>query len=378
MKKDGENINIWTNDFNPFQRFKILCWYDRMRKISTGQFDAPVNIQLDIVQGTKKHKLCGGVKCNFCMSDLEDKGETAKVPKDILFDMPRFFKEWGVMSLCIAGHNSDPLAYNNEDFCRFLRECSHYNIDIGVPTNGYLLNDMLIQEMARSCKWTGFSVNAGKASTFAAQTQTTEAHFDKIINNINSMSEYCKKYKICHGMGYKYLITDENYNEIIDAIKLAKTIGIRHIQLRPCELPEERRKKIDVKVVEEQIKEGLELEEPGVFEIFGVREKFNTDFSKKPPRRCIATPLGSTWKADGDVVICPDRKWSAHLPNMKLGNFVKEGLESIRRKWCGEEHMAMIKEANNRLGECIRCTCYQWHNIYENTITSDEMGVSLI
>jgi len=113
-------------------------------------------------------------------------------------------------------------------------------------------------------------------------------------------------------------------------------------------------------------------------ELISYPEKFNPDFTKKPPKRCIASPLGSTWKADGDIVICPDRRWSAHKPNMVMGNFVKEGLNGIRKKWGGLEHKLMIEESNKHISECIRCTAYAWHDIYEHCVENDDLDVTLI
>lgn len=371
------NCNIWSNEFNPFNKFKILCWHERMQKIETGNFSAPVNIAFDIIQGTNEKKLCGGIKCNFCMSNLDDKGKEAKVPREILLKIPKFWREWGVLSVCLAGHNSDPLMTKNDDFVDFIRLLNKNDIEAGINTNGYLLNERLIQDISRNCKWTGFSVNAGTDITHAKITNTEAKVFNKIIENIYQLNEYCNKYKVYHPVCYKYLITDENYTEIYTAIQLAKSIGCRQIQIRPCELPINRSEKIDFKIVEEQIKKGLELETEN-FEIFGIREKFTSDFKKITPYKCIASPLGSTWKADGDIVICPDRRWSAHLPDMKLGNYIIEGLESIRRKWGGKEHLAMIKAANDNIGSCIRCTSYWWHTIYKNIIENDYMDKKLI
>lgn len=368
--------NIWTNEFNPFNKYKVLCWHPRMQRIQTGDFAAPVNIALDIVQGTGTRKKCAGLQCNFCMSDLEDRGEEARVPREILFDIPRFYREWGVLSVCLAGHHSDPLAYNHDDLCHFLRLMYKNDVEVGLVSNGVLLNEFLIQDITRNCKWSGFSVNAGTSKTF--YEQTGKDAFNKIVTNISYMTKYVRDHKLNHPVGYKFLITDSNHTEILEAIEVAKEIGCRQIQIRPCELPEERIAKIDVKAVEEQIMEGLQHEIPGVFEVFGIREKFTPTFRKKPPKRCIATPLGSTWKADGDIVICPDRRWSAHRPNMVLGNFIQEGLESIRRKWGGPEHLAMIRTANEHLGECIRCTSLMWHNLYENTVAEDPMDIRLI
>jgi MoaA/NifB/PqqE/SkfB family radical SAM enzyme len=370
--------NIWIDELNPFQKFKALCHYERMKKIKTGNFAAPVNIALDLCQGTGAKKLCGGIKCNFCMSDLEDYGETARIPRDILFDIPRFYREWGVLSLCLAGHHSDPLSYNHDDFVQFLRLLYRNDIEVGINTNGYLLDHKLILDITRNCKWTGFSINAGLATTYARTTGSSETHFGRIIEHVEAMTAHCREYKIDHPVCYKFLITDDNYLEVYDAIVLAKKIGCRQIQIRPTQLTPERTAKIDVAAVEEQMRHGLELFEHGVFGVYGIREKFTPDLKKRTPKRCIATPLGSTWKADGDIVICPDRRWSAHQPRMVLGNFIKEGLEAIRRKWGGPEHIAMIAEANKHIGDCIRCTAYWWHELYENSVENDPMDVRLI
>jgi len=311
------------------------------------------------------------------MSNLEDVGVKAQIPEDILLSMPEFFNNWGVKSLCLAGHNSDPCLYNHNTMIEFLRRCYSFNIEIGYVCNGALFSDKLLREVAR-CNWSGWSINAGTEKTHKLITGI-DGVFSKIIDNIRKMSAYIKENNLNHDIGYKFLITDENYTEILEAIRLASEIGVRHFQIRPCELPLNRVEKIDITVVEEQIKEGLlKYTRSGDFEVFGIREKFNPNFTKKPPKRCIASPLGSTWKADGDIVICPDRRWSAHKPYMVMGNFIKEGLQEIQRKWGGIEHTRMIQEANKHLGECIRCTAYCWHDVYEQCVENDSLDVKLI
>jgi sulfatase maturation enzyme AslB (radical SAM superfamily) len=374
----SDNFNILSNEFNPFQKFKVLCWYDRLKKIKTGKFAAPVNIALDLIQGTAKKKMCGEFNCNFCMSNFEEVGEIAKIPRDVLMNIPQFFNEWGVRSICLAGHHSDPAMYNHSDLMKFLRLCNRWNVEVGFVTNGAYLTKKLMEEIARTCNWSGFSVNAGTEEDHALVTNTKKGTFKTIIDNMKYISGYAKEYELDHDVGYKMLITDDNYKYIYDGVINAKAAGARHMQIRPAELSVERSEKIDTKLVDEQIRHGLELEVPGEFEIFGIKEKFTPDFKKITPRRCIASPLGSTWMANGDIVICPDRRWSAHLPDMTLGNYVKEGLEEIRRKWGGKEHLAMITAANADIKNCIRCTSLQWQNMYEHTIEKDDMDLTLI
>jgi hypothetical protein len=136
-----------------------------------------------------------------------------------------------------------------------------------------------------------------------------------------------------HTIGYKYLITDDNYMEILAGVKLAAELGVRHFQLRPTELDIERSSKIDKATVEYQMREALKYQTEK-FEVFGIREKFTAELTKRCPKRCIASPLGSTWMADGTVVICPDRRWTANKYNM--GNFITEGAEAIRLNGVGK------------------------------------------
>lgn len=373
------NTNIWQNPYNPFNKYKILCWYERMKGIKTGNFAPPVNIALDIIQGSNKEKQCGKFNCNFCMSNLDDKSKVDYIPRDLLLTIPQFYNEWGVKSVCIAGHNSDPCIYNHKDLIDFLRLCKQWNIEVGFVSNGAYYTDTLLEEIARTCKWSGWSINAGSARDHANITNTKdEKIFERILDNMRKMSEYIKEKRLNHAIGYKFLVTEDNYTHILDAIRLAKLNGARHFQVRPCELPIARTKKIDIKSVREQIEEGLVFEEKNEFEIFGIMEKFTPEFTKKTPRRCIASPLGSTWKANGEIVICPDRRWSAHLPHMTLGNFRTEGLEAIKRKWGGMEHKNMIYVANGDIENCLRCTSFSWHELYEHVIEKDDMDVSLI
>lgn len=366
--------NIWTNDYNPFQKWKTLAWYDRMKFIKNGKFQAPVNIALDLIQGTSKHKACGQFKCNFCMSDFSEFEEkAARVPHEIALELPQFFSEWGVKSLCIAGHHSDPTMYDHNVLIEFLKRCKQYNIQVGFVTNGAYLTDRLITTLVDTCKWTGFSINAGTPETHEKITGTKTWY--TIMSNIKKMYEYQVSSGSKHTIGYKYLITDDNYMEILDGVILASNLGVRHFQLRPTELDQERTIKISNTEVEHQMKMAMSYQHEN-FEVFGIREKFTPEFTKRTPKRCIASPLGSTWMADGTVVICPDRRWTANKFN--LGNFITEGPNAIRDKWGRGEHHELISSINCDIDNCIRCTAFSWHEIYENVIEEDKIDVTLI
>lgn len=374
--------NLWKNEYNPFNKWKVLAWYDRLQAIKNwengiGTLHAPVNIALDLIQGTESIKKCGGHRCNFCMSNLEDTGKEAIIPYEVALKLPKFFHDWGVKSICIPGHHSDPLMYNNDILSQFLYLCLDYKIEVGFVSNGALYNDKSLKFVAETSNWSGWSINAGSREIHEKITGTKT--FERILKNMSKMRELCIKHKLNHDIGYKFLITDDNYTEIYLAAKLAKENGARHFQIRPCELPLERSNKIDVSLVEESILKTIDdLEVKGEFEVFGIREKFTPTFTKKVPRRCISSPLGSTWKADGNIVICPDRRWSYNKDGMVLGNFITDGLDKIKELWGSEKHRIMIQKANKDLENCIRCTSWHWHDIFENVIEEDLMDITLI
>jgi len=370
--------NIISNEYNPFQKWKVLAHYERMLKIQTGNFAPPVFVGLFPIQGISTKKKCGGFNCNYCISDFEETAVEASYPKDVFLSLPKFFHDWGVLSATLSGHNSDPLAYNHDTLIEFLRLWNGHHLDIGIISNGILYTDNLIEDVARNANWSGWSMNSGKSETHAKISCTKEGTFDKVVSNIVKTAEYRDKHKLKHQIGYKFLILDKNFDEIIDAVKLAKSIGINQMQIRPAELPFDRASKIDSKIVEDQMREAMSFAVPGKFDIYGIREKFTTDFTKRVPKRCIASPLGTTWKADGDVALCCDRMWDTHIEGFSLGNFIEEGPEAIRRKWGSADHKKMIDNINNTLDKCIRCTYYNWHVIYENCVNEDKLDVNLI
>ena len=353
--------NIWTNDYNPFQGWKVLAWYDRMKAIKTGNFKPPVNIALDPIQGTPDKKRCGGLSCNFCMSNL-DGCEPAEIPHGIFLELPEFFSEWGVKSLCIAGHNSDPAMYNQDVMGEFLKRCHFNGLDVGFVSNGVRYGDDLIKSVASYCRWSGWSVNAGLPETYEKITGVDA--FWTVLDNMSKCSEHGSR------CGYKFLVTDDNYKEIASACAMARNYGATHFQVRPCELPKERSDKIDVKEVASQMKGCIKLQRDG-FGVFGIGEKFTKTLSKKTPKRCIASPLGSTWMADGRVVICPDRRWDDGI-----WNFLSVGTGTVKREWGHLWHKAFIDRVDTEA--CIRCTSYRWHEIYENTVEEDNLDITLI
>lgn len=374
--------NIFSKEYNPFNKYKVLCHYDRMVEIDkwykgiTTICPAPVNIALDFIYSTDDKKICGGFKCSMCMSDRDvKKSETKRIPKEKLLALPNFFRGWGVKSLCLAGHNSDPSLYHVPTQIEFLRRCKENNIEIGYVSNGAYLVKELMETLCFTPKWTGFSVNAGNALSHKLITGTDT--YDKVMFNMNYMSEYIKSNKCAHTVGYKFLILPENYDTILEGVKNAIIAGANLFQLRPADMSNEDIKKIDIKIVEEQMQEAL-VKYSDKIEFYGIKEKFNTDLTKRLPKRCIASPLGSTWMGNGEIVLCPDTRWKHEKEGFVLGNFIEEDFISIINKWNGEEHRQMINNYNKDIHNCMRCTSVHFHELYENVITKDNLDLNLI
>ena len=117
---------------------------------------------------------------------------------------------------------------------------------------------------------------------------------------------------------------------------------------------------------------GLETD---TFKVITMRHKFKHNFKKKKPKHCYATPLTTTWLADGNVIACVDLR---HKNYNTLCNYIKDGLYKVKEVWGSQKHRDTIKEINSRLNECPRCTNYPHNEIIEKAFVKDSMDIRLI
>lgn len=380
--------------WNPFNSYKLLAQVYRWQKIRPfKRVPQPVLVTVDPIN------ICDN-RCVWCNSEFVLETRNRALSKKALKEIADFLPRWqgcpswepGVEAVCVAG-GGEPLLNKETGF--FIERCVSNGIEVGVVTNGTLINSFT-ESLAR-CTWVGVSIDAGKADTFKRLKRVgSEDVFNKIINNIVRLIEYSKSRKtrlandgLGCGVSYKYLLHPDNVKEIYEAARLAKSIGCRSFHLRPASNPWNKLgsdlvnfNSEDLDAFIEQIQMARELEDEN-FSIYGVTHKFD---EKLNPANYFATCYAIFMTAvfmprtvesqDEDAFtlgLCCDRRGDARL---ELARDVVSASE-IERLWGSKRHWEIFKSIKVEQ-ECPRCT-YQPHNqIYEHVILKDNMTYKFI
>ena len=397
-KKEEEKVVEWNpaKKWNPFNSYKLLAHVERWRNIKRGRpIPAPILITVDPTN------ICN-LNCIWCNAEFIRKHRNLSLSKKCLISIADFLSVWGrknfngrygVEAVCIAG-GGEPLL--NEHTAEFIDRLSFYGIEIGLVTNGSLI-DKYIDSLSQ-CTWVGVSVDAGKAETFNQLKKPKQKDmFHKILENMTILIDYSKRHNAklgakhpSYGVSYKFLLHKKNIDEVFEATKIAKEIGCKNIHFRPAGTPWDKlgtEKEIkfsenDIKIFNEQIKMSLDLDDEN-FSVYGVTHKFNSQFERANYfNRCYAIFMTcviqppSSKKAHPDSFVfglCCDRRGDKKL---ELGKNIQNVFE-IEKLWGGKQHWKIFDNIHVEY-ECPRCT-YQPHNqIYEQVILNDSMTYKFI
>lgn len=367
----GSRVNgmiEWSDIYNPFNSIKAMAHSDRCQAIVNEDFLPPVTVDWDLVLGCNYN-------CPHCIWGKRRNMAPTMVPREMIQQVPSFLREWGVKGVCLSGECGDPAQH--PDLPEALRLLHHNNIDVGLTTNGYALNDPFKREAAAHyCRWVGFSMDAAEHTTYSKVHGVALDVFGGVGRIILSMTDYADAHLLPVQISCKFIILPQNYSEIAQAARMAKDLGCQDFHVRPAWIPESERAKIDLNVVEEQCALAREFEDEN-FHVYTVTHKFTGCLEKREIKHCWASPLRSTWSADGNVIICGDRR--DVVKNNVLCNYIADGLGAVRMAWNSSLHHALIDNINrNEVQDCKRCICYGYNEMIENVFVKDKMDKNVL
>lgn len=384
--------------WNPFNSFKLLTQVPRWELIKRGKpIPQPVLVTVDPTN------VCN-FNCVWCNAEYIRKHRKNSISEQALIRIADFLPRWGegnpqwkagVEAVCIAG-GGEPLL--NPATGTFIDRLANYGIQIGVVTNGSLINSYI--DSLSQCTWVGISMDAATSDTFnkLKGIPPEKRYFDRVIDNIANLVDYAKMHNNrlgyknpAYGVSFKYLLYNrENIGEIYQASKLAKEIGCKNIHFRPAGTTWDKIGTDDeinfsddeVTLFNEQIKQALDLDDES-FGVYGVTHKFNSQFQRANYfNKChaifmtsvIEPPVGKDVPDDAFTLgLCCDRRGDDKLELAR--NIIDPKV--IQQLWGGEIHWK-IHDKIVVEQECPRCT-YQPHNqIYEQVILNDSMTYKFI
>lgn len=359
----------WSNPWNPFNSAKVLLWPQHLKACSVENYLPPVTVDID--------------PSNKCMYDcphcnaydmIQNSGKV--MSEGHMIKLIDFLSEWRDSwtlktpnSACVSG-GGEP--YMNKNINAMFERMYEKKMEIGIITTGFLLKDEDIKIISKTSRWIGFSIDAATQLTYNKVKGIVGGSFYKVIENMRKVTKRIDSDNSKCDVAFKFLLTPDNAHEIYDAIKLAKDIGVKDFHLRPAgwdNLSKVKNKPQygDLDSINKQIDEGMKLETKN-FRVFGIRHKFNPDFSRKIPfKRCWAIPMLPTFGADGNVHLCFDMRGRDDLILCKHEPDPSE----ILKVWNSDFHKDMVRGIDAE--KCPRCTFGAYNEIVEKVIINDSM-----
>jgi len=176
-------------------------------------------------------------KCKFCAYRITGNesnqhfNEKDYIPTDKILSLLDCLYKCNIKAIQYTG-GGEPLCHPNIN--EIFQKTIDNNMDLALVTNGILLNDKLIEILNKS-KWIRISVDAYSKETYCKLKNAPEFHYDKMIENIKKLIKNKSNDTI---IGIGFVVCQENYKEIYDAVKMFKDIGVDNVRISAAFQPE--------------------------------------------------------------------------------------------------------------------------------------------
>jgi len=321
-----------NNQFNSFNSWKGLLYKEWYEAIVKGEFLPPVEASLDPIHACN-------LRCQHCNAHRYLRGHDENVQRmtdEHLLNLVDFLGDWGVRAVCFGG-GGEPTLHTALDKAIIMAAAK--GMKTSIATNGTSIGPELLSALSL-VRWVGVSLDAGNMDTYKKLkgVQKFGGVLENVRNAVKAAGDTCD-------FSIKFLISEINQDEIFEACKIAKDIGVRDFHARPADYSHQGMGNLSDKIgnvnigsVLEQFRDCRTLEDEN-FRVFTVVHKFDENFAPvKRFKQCYAAPLTIQLCADGNVYFCVDQR---HRTNYILGRH-DPNPKNILNFWGGKEHQELV------------------------------------
>ncbi|MCX5695184.1 MAG: radical SAM protein [Candidatus Omnitrophica bacterium] len=201
---------------------KLIYHVSRVNDWIEGKNIFPIYLEIS-TSGSCNHR------CTYCALDFmgyQPRFLKTDILKKRLSEMARL----GVKSIMYAGEG-EPLLH--KDIAEIINHTKSSGIDVGLTTNGVLLDKELIDRTLANVSWVKVSINGATKETYRKIHQSKAVDLDKVIKNMR----YAVKSRIKNGhkcvLGMQLLLLPENSKEVKALAVLASGIGLDYLVVKP-------------------------------------------------------------------------------------------------------------------------------------------------
>ncbi len=221
----------------PYSPLKALRHTDRIDKLRNGEQPAPIHIQLIISD------LCNQ-DCSFCSHRTSgyttnqlfvvtkpdgsvNHNPNRMIPYDKVVEILDDCAAMGVKAIQVTG-GGEPTVHPQHE--QIFRDVLERGLELAVVSNGVKLSDDAIESLLEA-KWVRFSLDAGKAKTYASIRGVSPETFERACGNIRKLVERKQDTGSQVRIGMGFVVTKENYSEILAATEIAKLIEVDNFRI---------------------------------------------------------------------------------------------------------------------------------------------------
>lgn len=166
-------------------------------------------------------------RCVFC--HYHHLGHTGKFEQGRMLSLVEELAQAGTKSLVFAGIG-EPLL-SKETIPAALRAKS-LGIDTAISTNGALMRESDMADIAGCFTWIRFSFNAASKEDYAKIHQTKEDDFELVLSNIKKLADVKKQTGSGITIGIQYVVLPETRNGIEQLAERLKTAGADYFVIK--------------------------------------------------------------------------------------------------------------------------------------------------
>ena len=355
-------MTVLSKIFNP--QSKVLYHLDTVLDYFDGKNVDPITMEID------PSNACNH-SCPFCISGhihlKKFKGteffNRQMMDKKTLLNLVHDLSKTKIKSIAFTGGGEPTMNPSLKEAILYLKKNS--NIQLGMYSNGSMMERFdLFDTIAQSLEWIRVSIDAGKKKSYDDLRVTNSSNnFDVVLSNIKKLVERKKALKSNIIIGVGFVVTQDNYNEVIDFANLFKSIDIDYCQFKPEIIQIERNGTQDDK--KQQISSEFWaykiidlLNEAS--EILG--KKFESNAYKiedliidqenygRGYKECIGSQFQPCIGADGHVYVCTNHRGHKKY---SYGNLYEESFEKI---WGNIKKRQKIMNLINKKEKFCNCT----------------------
>mgnify|MGYP006083296601 FL=1 len=355
-------MTVLSKIFNP--QSKVLYHLDTVLDYFDGKNVDPITMEID------PSNACNH-SCPFCISGhihlKKFKGteffNRQMMDKKTLLNLVHDLSKTKIKSIAFTGGGEPTMNPSLKEAIVYLKKNS--NIQLGMYSNGSMMERFdLFDTIAQSLEWIRVSIDAGKKKSYDDLRVTNSSNnFDVVLSNIKKLVERKKALKSNIIIGVGFVVTQDNYNEVIDFANLFKSIDIDYCQFKPEIIQIERNGTQDDK--KQQISSEFWaykiidlLNEAS--EILG--KKFESNAYKiedliidqenygRGYKECIGSQFQPCIGADGHVYVCTNHRGHKKY---SYGNLYEESFEKI---WGNIKKRQKIMNLINKKEKFCNCT----------------------